>query len=70
MNRVFLGLVVFLISFIYGGLYNEMYLEGLGFTLENILWAILGALLVGFIPFLVALILSYIYYNTRNQYHT
>lgn len=58
---------IFLISFFYGGIYTEIYIEGLPFTLENILLAILGAVMAGFFFFLLTLIVSYIYYKTKEK---
>jgi hypothetical protein len=70
MNKVFkipliIGLAIFSFSFFYGGLYNEMYSEGLGFNIPNLIWAFFGACMVGLIPFVIALIISYIYYNSK-----
>jgi len=39
--------------------------EGNGFSFENILFTLLGAIIVGIIPFLIALIISYIYHKSK-----
>jgi uncharacterized membrane protein YiaA len=57
--------VISTFSLLYGGLYAEMYLEGAGYSLANIIEAGIGAVMIGFIPFILALIISYIYFNTK-----
>jgi len=44
---VWFGAVAFLFSFFYGGVYNEMYVEALGFTFTNFLYAFIGAVAAG-----------------------
>jgi len=71
MNKVLkvpliIGVCLWLLSFVYGGIYTEMYSEGLGFSLENILLAGLGALLPAVIVFVIALIITYIYHKSKS----
>ncbi len=42
-----------------------MYSEGLGFSFSNIVTALFGALFIGLVPFVIALIISYIYYKSK-----
>ncbi|RMF90689.1 MAG: hypothetical protein D6733_03105 [Methanobacteriota archaeon] len=44
---------VSIFSFLAGGVYTEMIKEGLGFSPANILFALIGAALIG-IPFFIA----------------
>jgi len=65
----FIGLViVFLISFIFGGIYGEMIKDGGGVTAENIVWAFFGAILVS-VPtgFILVFVISLIVYNFKNK---
>lgn len=56
------------ISFLYGGIYTEMMVEGLGFSLQNVLLALFGAILVTLIPgFVLVFAISLIVFYIKNK---
>ncbi len=60
-------LIGVVISFFYGGVYTEMYLEGLGFNIINLLFALIGAFIV-MIPILIlAFVITFIVYYVKNK---
>jgi hypothetical protein len=52
------GGIVSAFSFFYGGIYTEMIQEGIGFSLENILLALVGAIIAGLPFFIITLIIT------------
>jgi len=51
---------VSLFSFVFGGVYTEMVKGGLGISISNLLYALLGAVAVGFPFFIASLIMLYV----------
>jgi len=71
-NKVFkipirIGICIFLISLCFGIWDMIVKFEGNGFSFENILLTLFGAMIAGLIPFVIALIISYIYYNSQKK---
>ena len=56
-------------SFVYGGIYTEMINEGLGFSIENIFLAFIGAIFAGVILFIPIFVISLIvfYFKTKKS---
>ncbi|MDO8460204.1 MAG: hypothetical protein Q7S74_03790 [Nanoarchaeota archaeon] len=61
-----IGICTFLFSFIYGGLYNDIYSVGGVFSIKNILFALLGSVLAGV---LVYIFVRFIYYGISSIYY-
>lgn len=63
--------IMFLISFIYGGIYTEMISEGLGISFYNIILALIGSIYYScniFIPiFIISIIIYYLKENNKNK---
>lgn len=61
-NGLIVGCVFFFIAFLYGGIYNEMIIEGMGITIANILWALFGSVFGGLYALVPVFILSLLVY--------
>ena len=56
------GVVLFLLSFLYGGIYTEIIKEGLEFSFVNLLAGVVGALFFGAIAFVLVFLISLVVY--------
>jgi len=66
-NGLYAGIIITLFSFIYGGIYTEMIVEGIGFSLGNILLAIIGAVFAGIPFFLLVFVISLIVFYFKEK---
>lgn len=66
-NSIWAFSIVSIVSFVFGGIYTEIIGEGIGFSLENIIYALLGSLLAGAIFFMPVFVFSLMYYYFKNK---
>jgi len=65
---IYVSLAVSALSFFYGYLYNETYVEGLEFTFGNLILGLFSSLLVGFMAvFVPATIISIVYFYFKKD---
>ena len=63
---IIFGVIVFLFSFFYGGIYTEIFVEGLGFSIWNLFLNFLGSIIIGILYSIPVLVISYIYYRSKD----
>lgn len=68
-NGLYAFIPIALLTFFYGGIYNEMIVEGMGFSLENMMFALIGSIIAGVYIFLPVFVISliYFYFKTKNS---
>lgn len=67
-NGIYAVLLLSTISFFWGGLYTEMYLEGLPFNFVNFVLAIVGSIVVGFMYGMIPVFLiSLLFYKIKKE---
>lgn len=64
-NGLYGWCILFLISFFYGGIYNEIYLGKESLTILNIIFAFIGATFIGLFLFIPIFIFSLLYFYLR-----
>ncbi len=66
-NGLYALCAVWVISFVYGGIYTEIIGEGIGFSINNIFFAAIGAIIAGVPFFLLMFIGSLIFYYFKTK---